>query len=57
MIRHKWIVDLRNQLSNLAGECDSSAAIVGSKLSGTERAFIKDRLRSTIKYIDDKIFK
>lgn len=56
MIRHKWIVGLRNKLSNLVMECDSCAAIDGSKLSTSEREKIQGDLRKVIDYIDKKIF-
>ena len=56
MIRHKWIIKLRNQLSELAMECDSAAAIEGSKLSTAEREKIQSDLRKVIEYIDKKLF-
>ena len=56
MIRHKWIVGLRNKLSSLAMECDSCAAIEGSKLSASEREKIQEDLRKIIDYIDKKLF-
>lgn len=55
MVRHKWIIGLRNKLSSLAGKCDSCAAIEGSKLTRQERDEIQKKLRETIKYIDDKL--
>jgi hypothetical protein len=55
MIRHKWIVGLRNKLSSLAMECDSCAAIEGSKLSTSEREKIQGDLRKTINYIDKQL--
>ena len=55
MIRHKWIVGLRNKLSSLAMECDRCAAIEGSKLSTSEREDIQEGLRKIINYIDKKI--
>lgn len=56
MIRHKWIVGLRNKLSGLAMECDSCAAIDGSKLSSSEREKIQRDLKMIVDYIDKKIF-
>jgi hypothetical protein len=56
MIRHKWIVGLRNKVSSLAAECDSMAAIEGSKLSVAEREFIQKDLRKVVDYIDKKLF-
>ena len=56
MIRHKWVVGLRNKLSSLAMECDSCAAIDGSKLSSSEREKIQRDLQMLVDYIDKKIF-
>lgn len=56
MIRHKWIVGLRNKLSSLAMECNSCAAIEGSQLSESEREKIRGDLKKIIAYIDKKIF-
>lgn len=56
MIKHKWIVDLRNKLSSLAMECNSCAAIDGSKLSSSEREKIQRDLKMIVDYIDKKIF-
>ena len=39
------------------GECDSAAAINGSKLSELERTTIKKNLEGIVRYIDDKLFK
>lgn len=56
MIKHKWIMGLRNKLSSLAMECDSCAAIEGSKLSTSEREKIQGDLKKIIDYIDKKLF-
>jgi len=55
MIRHKWIIGMRNQLANLAMECDSCAAIEGNQLTTAEREKIQELLRKTINYIDKKL--
>lgn len=55
MIRHKWIVGLRNKLASLAMECDSCAAIEGSKLTLSEREKIQGDLRKIINYIDKQL--
>lgn len=55
MIRHKWIVGLRNKLSSLAMECDSCAAIEDSKLTPSEREKIQKELKKIIGYIDYRI--
>lgn len=55
MIRHKWILGVRNQLANFSMECDSAAAINGSKLTSDERECIQDKLRDIIGLIDRKL--
>ena len=55
MIRHKWIVGLRNKLSSLAMERDSWAAIEDSKLTPSEREKIQGDLRKIINYIDKQL--
>lgn len=57
MIRHKWIVGLRNKLSELAMECDSAAAIEGAKMTSAEREHIKNKLKEVVNYIDERVFK
>lgn len=57
MIRHKWIVGLRNKISSLAMECDSCAAIEDSQLTDKEREDIQKSLRKVVDYIDKKLFK
>ena len=55
MIRHKWIIGMRNQLANLAMECDSAAAIEDSQLSSFEREHIQSYIRNVIDFIDDHL--
>ena len=55
MIRHKWILKVRNQLANLSGECDSSAAIEGAKMTRAEREELQTRLRNAYRWIDAKL--
>ena len=55
MIRHKWVVRLRNQLANLAMECDSCAAIESSQLTTAERGKIQSDLKNIIAYIDKQL--
>jgi hypothetical protein len=55
MIRHKWILKVRNQLASLAMECDSCAAIEGAKMNNVEREALQERLRECVKWIDSKI--
>lgn len=46
---------VRNQLATLAMECDSAAAIEGSKLTGVERSALRQRLRDDVAWIDKKL--
>ena len=55
MIRHKWIIGLRNQLVNLYGECDSCAAIEDSCLTRAEREKLQGYLEKTIRWIDKSL--
>ena len=55
MIRHKWILKVRNTLASLAGECDSAAAIEGAKMTRAEREELQDQLRASVKWIDERI--
>lgn len=56
MIRHKWILKVRNTCSSLAMECDSAAAIEGAKLSNKERELLQAQLRNIVTWIDNKLF-
>ena len=55
MIRHKWILKVRNTLANLAGECDSAAAIEGARMSQSERKELQTRMRNAVSWIDCKL--
>ena len=55
MIRHKWILKVRNQLANLAGECDSCAAIEGARMTRSEREALQTQLRDAVNWIDKKL--
>jgi len=55
MIRHKWIVGLRNKVASLAGECDSCAAIEGAKMTPQERKELKELLLKAVVYIEGKL--
>ena len=55
MIRHKWILKVRNQLANLAGECDSCAAIEGARMTESEREALQTQLRDAVKWIDKRL--
>ena len=55
MVRHKWILKVRNQLAILAGECDSCAAIDGARLTESERKELQTRMRNAVSWIDAKL--
>lgn len=55
MIRHKWILGVRNQLASLAGECDSCAAIEGARMTSVERDALQQKLRDVVYWIDKKL--
>lgn len=55
MIRHKWILKVRNQLASLAMECYSCAAIEGARLTSAERQALQQRLRDDVAWIDKKL--
>ena len=55
MIRHKWILKVRNQLASLAMECDSAAAIEGARMTTAERQALQQKLRDTVFWIDSRI--
>ena len=57
MIRHKCILKVRNSLANLAGECDSAAAIEGARMTPSERKELQKQLRDAVEWIDKRIFK
>ena len=52
MVRHKWILKVRNQLASLAMECDSCAAIEGAKMNSVEREALQEHLRECVRWID-----
>jgi len=55
MIKHKWILKVRNTLASLAMECDSAAAIEGAKMTPGEREALQNELRTTVKWIDKRL--
>lgn len=57
MIRHKWIIGFINKLAELSMECDSAAAIEGSKLTKDEREYLSKNLTKMMKYIEERIWK
>ena len=60
MIRHKWILKVRNTLAELAMECESCAAIEGAKMNACEREALHEGdfyLRNQFLYRRVEIFK
>lgn len=57
MKRTQWSVNLRNQLSSLAMECDSCAAIECTKMTSSERSQLQSLINKAIVYIDERIKK
>ena len=55
MVRHKWILKVRNQLATLAMECDSAAAIDGARMTSAEREELQTRMRNAVSWIDTKL--
>lgn len=55
MKRDKWILKVRNQLANLAMECDSAAAIDGARMTRAEREELQTRMRNAVSWIDTKL--
>lgn len=56
MKRTKWIVGVRNRLSDFMMECDSCAAIEDTKMTEYERKQLQNLLVKTTEWIDKKIF-
>lgn len=57
MVRHEWIIKVRNTLAELATECNSCAAIEGAKMNRVEREALKERLYELVKWIDRSVKK
>ena len=55
MKRTSWIVGVRNQLSMLAMECDSCAAIESTGMTRAEREALQKMLQKATDWIDGKI--
>ena len=55
MKRTKWSVGLRNKLSSLAMECDSSTAIEDAKMSIPERETLQRMITKVVEWIDLRI--
>lgn len=57
MKRTQWSVNLRNQLSSLAMECDSCEAIEHTKMTSSERSQLQSLINKAVTYIDERIKK
>ena len=55
MERNKYSIKVRNEIANLAGWCDSAAAIEGAKMTESERQELQQKLRDTVSWIDKKL--
>ena len=55
MERNKYSIKVRNEISTLAGWCDSAAAINGAKMTEAERETLQQKLRDTVHWIDSRI--
>ncbi len=54
MIRSKWIESVRERLSDLYTECDSSVAC-NTEMTTFEKLQIQKRLKEVVGYIDMKL--
>lgn len=57
MKRTNWSVGMRNKLSSLAMECDSSTAIEEARMSNSERDALQKLIMKAVDWIDKKIIK
>lgn len=55
MERNKYSIKVRNDIANLAGWCDSAAAINGAKMTEAERGALQQKLRDVVFWMDKKI--
>lgn len=55
MKRNKYSVDFRNKLANLAGWCDSCAAIEGAMMTEAERAALQQKIRDIVFWVDKRL--
>lgn len=55
MKQSKWIKDVRDRLTELYIECDSSEAINDAEMSTFERLQLQKRLKEAIGYIDVRL--
>ena len=57
MKQSKWIKDVRDRLTELHIECDSSRAISDTEMSTFERLQLQKKLKEAIGYIDTRLAK
>ena len=55
MKRSKWIEEVREKLTELHIECDSSKAISDTEMSTFERLQLQKKLKEAIGYIDVRL--
>jgi hypothetical protein len=55
MIRNKFTLELRNELTTLVMNLDSAAAIEGAKVTTKEREELKKMLKKARDYVDRRI--
>ena len=55
MERNKYSIKVRNEIANLAGWCDSAAAINGAKMTEAERGALQQKLRDVVYWMDKKM--
>lgn len=52
---NKYSIKTRNQIAELAGWCDSCAAIEGAKMTEHERSTLQQKLRDVVWWIDKRL--
>ena len=55
MERNKYSIKVRNEISTLAGWCDSAAAIEGAKMTEAERGALQQKLRDIVWWMDQRM--
>ena len=55
MERNKYSIKVRNDIANLAGWCDSCAAIEGARMTSAEREELQQKLCDVVSWMDKKL--
>ena len=55
MERNKYSIKVRNEISTLAGWCDSAAAIEGAKMTEKERSALRQNLRDIVYWMGERM--